>query len=224
VREWSALVDRHLASARIDARRRREIGAELAAHLEDAYRDALRRGCTEAEATARAMERVPDWSALAVALERSTDEDSTMTRQAIAVLVPGTTMLLTAAAGLSLVVSVMPAERWLDPRWQVHALAAGVYFLFYLGLGAIGAAWSRHVGGTLGERLAAGVFPLALHVAMAGPAVGADVLFALSHGAGGRHVGVSMFNMLLVMFVLPGAALVLGGLPFARRRTRLDVG
>lgn len=158
--------------------------AELAGHLEDAYDSALRSGCTEAEAIACAMERVPDWRALAVAVDRSTDEDSTMTRQAITVLLPGTTILLTAATGLSFVVDATPAVRWVDPRWHVHALAAGLAFLFYLLLGAIGAAWSRHVGGSPGERLAAGVFPLVLHVAVAGPAVVADMLFAFSRGGG----------------------------------------
>ena len=132
MRDWSALVHRHLASVRVDERRRREISAELAAHLEDACDAALRSGCTEAEAIARAMEHVPDWSALAVAVERSADEDSTMTRQANTVLVPGTTMLLAAATGMSLVVYTTPADRWLDPRWQVHAVAAGLAFLFYL--------------------------------------------------------------------------------------------
>ena len=34
MRDWSALVHRHLASVRVDERRRREISAELAAHLE----------------------------------------------------------------------------------------------------------------------------------------------------------------------------------------------
>ncbi len=221
VLDWSAIVHRHLASVRVDDRRRREIGAELAAHLEDAYVAAVRGGCTEAEAVACAMERVPDWSALAVAVERSADEDSIMTRQAITVLLPGTTMLLAAATGMSLVVSSTPPDRWLDPRWQVHALAAGLTFLFYLLLGAIGAAWSRHVGGSPGERLAAGVFPLVLHVAMAGPAAGADMLYALSRGGAGLHLDINMINMILVMLVVPGAALLLGVLPFARRSARL---
>ena len=220
--DWSALVHRHLASARLDPQRRGEIGAELGAHLEDAYAAALRSGCTEAEAIARAMERVPDWGALAVAVERSADEDSIMTRQAVTVLLPGTTMLLAAATGMSLVVSSTPAERWLDPRWQVHALAAGLAFLFYLLLGAIGAAWSRRVGGSPGERLAAGLFPLALHMAVAGLGVGEDMLYALSSGAGGRNLGINIINMILVMLVAPGAALLLGGLPFVRRSARLD--
>lgn len=220
--DWFALVHRHLASARVDEQRRREITAELAAHLEDAYDAALRSGCTEAEAIARAMEHVPDWSSLAVAVERSADEDTTMTRQASTVLLPGTTILLAAATGLAFVVYSTPAARWVDPRWQVHALAAGLAFLFYLVLGAIGAAWSRHVGGSPGERLAAGVFPLVLHVAVAGPAVGADMLYALSRGMGGLHLDINIINTILVMLVAPGAALLLGVLPFARRSARLD--
>jgi hypothetical protein len=221
VLDWSALVHRHLASVRVDERRRREISAELAAHLEDAYDGALRRGCTEAEAIACAMERVPDWRALAVAVNQATDEGTTMTRQAMTVLLPGTTMLLAAAAGWSVVLYATPAARWVDPRWHVHALAAGLALLFYLVLGAVGATWSRHVGGSRGERLAAGAFPLVLHVAMAGPAVGADMLYAFSRGAVGRHLDINFINMILVMLVAPGAALLLGGLPFARRNARL---
>ena len=104
----------------------------------------------------------------------------------------------------------------------MHALAAGLAFLFYLLLGAIGAAWSRHVGGSPGERLAAGVFPLVLHVAMAGPAVGSDMLYALSRGGAGLHLQINIINMMVVMLVAPGAALLLGVLPFARRSVRLD--
>lgn len=222
MRDWSALVHRHLASVRVDERRRLEISAELATHLEDAYDAALRSGCTETEAMAGAMEHVPDWSALAVAVQRSADEDSTMTRQATTVLLPGTTMMLAAAMGLASVVHATPADLWLDPRWPVHALAAGLALLFYLLLGAIGAAWSRHLGGSPGERLAAGAFPLALHVAVIVLGVGGDMLQALSSGMAGRRLDVQFINMILVMLVVPGAALLLGVLPFARRSARPD--
>lgn len=225
MRDWTALVDRHLTSASVDVRRRREIGAELAAHLEDAYETALRDGCEEAEAIARAMALVPDWNALTAAVQRSADEESIMTRQASTILLPGTTMLLAAAAGMSLVVSSTPADRWVDPRWYVHALAAAGALLFYLVLGAIGAAWSRHVGGSPGERLAAGAFPLVLHMAVVGWGVGGDLLYALSHGGVGRHLGITLFsliNMILVMLVAPGTALLLGGWHFVRSSARLD--
>lgn len=222
MRDWSELVHRHLASVRMDEPRRLEIGAELAAHLEDVYDGALRSGCTEAEAMASAMRRVPDWRALAVAVSGTIDEDTLMTRQAMTVLLPGTTMLLAAAAGMSFVVYATPAVRWLDPRWQVHALAAGLALVLYLVLGAIGAAWSRRLGGSPGERLAAGVFPLVLHAAVAVPAVGADLLYALSQGSAGRLLQINMITMVLILLVAPGAALLLGVLPFALGRTGLD--
>ena len=171
---------------------------------------------------ARAMAHVPDWHSLAVAVERAADEATTMTRQARTVLLPGTTILLAAATGLALVNYATPADRWLDPRWQVHALAAGLALLFYLLLGAIGAAWSRRVGGSPGERLAAGLFPLSLHMAVAGLGVGEEMLYALSSGAWGRHLGINIINMILVFLVAPGAALLLGGLPFTRSGVRLD--
>ena len=221
MRDWDALVHRHLASVRVDEQRRREISAELAAHLEDAYDSALRRGCSEAEAVACAMERVPDWSELVVAVDQAIDEWTIMTRRARTVLLPGTTMLLTAAAGMAVTLSATHPDRWADPRWYVHALAAGLALLFYLVLGAIGAAWSRHVGGSPGERLAAGAFPLVLHAAVVGLGVGEDMLFALSRGAAGQHLGITIagiVNMTMVMLVAPGAALLLGVLPFARRR------
>ena len=223
--DWSALVHRHLASVRVDERRRREIGAELAAHLEDAYDHALRGGCTEAEAVARALERVPDWTELAVAVNRSTDEDSTMSKQALTVLLPGTTILLAAATGLSLAVYSTPADRWVDPRWYVHAVAGGLALLFYLVLGAIGAAWSRRVGGSPLERLSAGAFPLVLHLAVVGLGVGQDMLFAFSRGEVGRHLDIhfiNVINMIVVMLLAPGTALLLGVLPFARTSPRLD--
>jgi hypothetical protein len=48
------------------------------------------------------------------------------------------------------------------------------------------------------------------------------MLYALSSGAGGRHLGINIINMILVMLVAPGAALLLGGLPFTRSGVRLD--
>lgn len=216
MRDWSALVHRQLADLQIDEGRRRDVGAELAAHFEDAYEAACRSGCTETEALARAMALVPDWNALADAVQRSAEENSIMTRQATTVLLPGTTMLLAAAMGLGGVVAFMPPEQWADPRWYAHALGGGLVLVFYLLLGAVGAAWSRRLGGSPGERLAAGLFPLLLHLAVAGLGVGGDLLYTLSHGAGGRHLGLDVVKISLIVLLAPGTALLLGGFPFAR--------
>ena len=47
------------------------------------------------------------------------------------------------------------------------------------------------------------------------------MLYALSRGGAGLHLGINMINIILVMLVVPGAALLLGVLPFARRGERL---
>jgi hypothetical protein len=57
---------------------------------------------------------------------------------------------------------------------------------------------------------------------MAGPAAGADMLYAVSRGAMGRHLDINFVNMILVMLVAPGTALLLGVLPFTRTSARLD--
>ena len=56
---------------------------------------------------------------------------------------------------------------------------------------------------------------MVLHVAVAG-------LYALSRAVHGLHLDINLINMTLVLLVAPGSALLLGGLPFARRSARLD--
>lgn len=48
------------------------------------------------------------------------------------------------------------------------------------------------------------------------------MLYALSRGAGGKHLDINIINMVMVLLAAPGAALLLGVLPFARRIARLD--
>ena len=45
-----------------------QIRAELAGHLEDAYADAVRRGCDDEDAAACALAQVDDWTQLAGAI------------------------------------------------------------------------------------------------------------------------------------------------------------
>ena len=59
MRDWSSVVRSRLIALGIEAEREEQIRAELAGHLEDAYADAIRRGCTEEDAAARALAQVP---------------------------------------------------------------------------------------------------------------------------------------------------------------------
>jgi putative ABC transport system permease protein len=68
--DWRGHVSRHLPSLAIAAEREAEIVDELALQLEAAYDNAIQEGASESEAQAAALREVPDWQALALALER----------------------------------------------------------------------------------------------------------------------------------------------------------
>ena len=65
MRDWTAFVRARLSLETLTAERERRIVRELAAQLEDFYRDARARGATEADADAHACGQIRDWAALA---------------------------------------------------------------------------------------------------------------------------------------------------------------
>jgi hypothetical protein len=137
VRDWSSVVRSRLIALGIEAEREEEIRAELAGHLEDAYVDAIRRGCTEEDAVARALERVPDWTRLADAIRRADQKEGPMSPDAKTLWLPGMAALGCAAAVMLGVPRLLPASLWLDPR-ATMPMTAGL-LLSYLAFGALGA-------------------------------------------------------------------------------------
>jgi hypothetical protein len=65
VRDWTAYVRAHLSLPRLTPEREARIIREVAAQLEDFYRDAIARGATDAGADAFARAQVPDWARMA---------------------------------------------------------------------------------------------------------------------------------------------------------------
>jgi putative ABC transport system permease protein len=65
VRDWHAFVRAHLKLPRLAPERETRIIRELAAHLEDFYRDALARGASDEAADADACAQVRDWERMA---------------------------------------------------------------------------------------------------------------------------------------------------------------
>jgi putative ABC transport system permease protein len=71
MRDWHALVRERLRLSALTPEREARIIREVAAQLEDLYRDALAGGATEADADARAAAHIGDWRRLAADLERA---------------------------------------------------------------------------------------------------------------------------------------------------------
>jgi putative ABC transport system permease protein len=71
VRNWRAFVCARLSLSDLTPQREERIVRELAAQLEDFYREALARGATEQEADAFACAQIENWDALAAELRRA---------------------------------------------------------------------------------------------------------------------------------------------------------
>lgn len=216
MRDWSSVVRSRLIALGIEAEREEEIRTELAGHLEDAYVDAIRRGCTEEDAVARALERVPDWTRLADAIRRADQKEGPMSPDAKTLWLPGMAALGCAAAVMLGVPRLLPASLWLDPR-ATMPMTAGL-LLSYLAFGALGASLSRRAGGGVAARVAAGIFPLALHVSMFVTVVVA-AMFGDRRSPEAIQINFQL-RAALIFIVIPGIALTVGTLPFLRGNAR----
>ena len=121
---------------------------------------------------------------------------------------PGMAALGCAAAVMLGAPRLLPASLWLDPR-ATMPMTAGL-LLSYLAFGALGASLSRRAGGGIAARLAAGIFPLALHVS-----IFVTVVVAAMFGDR-RFQNNFQLRAALIFIVIPGVALAVGALPFLR--------
>ncbi|HUF11520.1 MAG TPA: ABC transporter permease, partial [Longimicrobiales bacterium] len=71
MRDWTAFVRSHLSLPQLTPEREARIIREIAAQLEDFYRDALARGASDAEADAFARAQVDDWTRMARDVSRA---------------------------------------------------------------------------------------------------------------------------------------------------------
>lgn len=69
--DWRSYVRERLRLPALKPEREAEIVEDLAQQLDEAYREALRRGATEAEAAATARRHITDWPALAYELQQT---------------------------------------------------------------------------------------------------------------------------------------------------------
>jgi hypothetical protein len=212
VRDWSSVVRSRLTALGIEAEREEAVRAELAGHLEDAYVDAIRCGCTEEDAVARALERVPDWTRLADAIRLADQKEGPMSPDAKTLWLPGMAALCCAAAVMLGVSRLLPASLWLDPGATVPMVAG--LLLSYLAFGALGASLSRRSGGGVAARVGAGIFPLALHVSIFATVV---VAAMLGDRRSPEAVQINFqLHVALNFIVIPAIALTVGTLPFLR--------
>ncbi len=101
-------------------------------------------------------------------------------------------------------------------RASLKVAIGSLVLVGYLGLGALGAGWSRYSGGSTRRRLLAGLFPLALHLAVVVPAILIGI--AAQRQIPSQFPPNFQPGVLLALVVAPGIALAIGTLPFLKDR------
>ena len=235
--DWSAFVRQHLRSMKLDAQREQEIHAELAEFLEDIYQDALDRGLAPDAALSLAQRQVDDWRRLRRKL-RSAAREGDMSHTARTLWIPGTSMLVFAFVLLLVMTSVVPPTTWVtnqssvlfltdmmapgesaDPPWldvRPAVILLGIWMSCYMAFGAVGAWWSRRAGGDARTRFLAGVFPVAMHLALFIPPIIVHGIFGDPRFPEFQQIAW-LARVTLTWVLIPGFFLAIGTLPFLRR-------
>jgi hypothetical protein len=214
MRDWEALVERHLAGLSLEPAERAEVIAELAAHLEETCEEWRKRGMPEEEAVHRSLSQVEDWQDLRRRIQTSRTRENIMTNRVKQFWFPSLLTLLLSMGLLMLIQSFGP-NPWITARtsgWSLIAPVAVVYlpWLFLLPLiGAMGAYLSKRAGGSQRAMFSSIVFPVLPYLVFFLLALPVTALF--NESLGHNIWFLALFVGLLAWVVAPGAALLTGG-------------
>ncbi|HKO03384.1 MAG TPA: hypothetical protein VJW51_01485 [Candidatus Acidoferrales bacterium] len=203
------MVRKRMGNVGVTSAQQDEIVAELASHLEDLYEKQLEGGSGEHEAVARVLGELTEGRRLARNIRRATHEEDEMNDRTRRFWLPGFVSLTAANLLLMLLqrtvfpLSVFRAGSVVMAQYVPLLVAAPLF-------GATGAYLSHRAGGGRLACLGAGLFPL---TAM----VGTICVLALTGNF--RLAAPLPFHFAIALLfgvMLPGAALLLGVLPFLK--------
>ncbi|HVB07408.1 MAG TPA: hypothetical protein VNF00_00555 [Candidatus Acidoferrales bacterium] len=234
--DWREEAARKLADSKLSAAEREEISRELAGYLDDLCTDAPARGLDDSAAdqiaaTQSAAAELYEDKHLGANLYRARRENAmNLNDRTKQLWFPSIAMLLASIALLAifqvpglhpyystLFLHVGPPLHWRAILWRVYGRTNIFWLCFLPFLGAAGTYWSRRAGSARAMQAAVGLCPLLVFVAM---------FVAMLHSSFALD-GVPPTNKLLTglavaslrWMIIPGAALLLGVLPFLRTRS-----
>jgi len=221
--DWNEIVRRELAGLALGPEERREVVAELAAHLEETCEATLRRGVSEDEALRRTLLQAGDWRHLRQRIQAARSKEGSMTDRVRQWWLPGfvalflSMMLLMANEFIGIKPLIVSAH-----GSQLSAPVAVIYvpwLLLLVPIGAMAAYLAGRAGGSQRAMFVSTVFPVLPHLGFF-LIVFPVVLILDDHVA--HNIMISGLLMSLAAWVLlPGVALLAGGLPvqfFSSRR------
>jgi hypothetical protein len=212
MRNWKALVEGRLAGLTLEPEERAEVIAEVAAHLEEVFDGLLRQGVTEDEAVRRTLSRAGSWRDLRRKIQAARKEKNVMTNQVRQFWLPGLVTLVLSGGALSLIENFSPRSWILALRGVLPVGMLYVPWLLMLPvIGAFGAYLSHRAGGSRRTVISSIVFPVLPFLASA-LLVFPGSLFSdhfMAHMLGPMSLVMALLGWVLV----PGVALLVGGLP-----------
>jgi hypothetical protein len=221
--DWQKLVHERLTQRRSGKEMELEVTEELAHHLEDFYEAGLDRGLTENEAAQRALAEVRNWPRLARNIQFAREGGEMLKQRVQTLWVPGFVAAILTLA-VSVTVNRKASTLFAGPHRAMLVYAS--WLLILAGIGAFAACWSRRVGGSIANRAAAALFPVATIFAALGSLVTNPelkmVVIASVFSPG--EVSISPIlpvsaNSVVGGILLPAVALLAGALPFLRGKS-----
>ncbi len=206
---------RELAGLVLEPQERTEIVAELASHLDEVFDGLLRKGVAEEEALRRTLSQAGSWQNLRRNIQAARSEENTMTNRVRQFWLPG---LLT----LSLSMVLLMVIQFIGPKplvvgthgWRLMAPLAVIYvpwLLSLLPIGAMGAYLAGRSGASRRTMVLSIVFPVLPYLALF--IIAFPVSLILDDHVAHNIMLSALFIGLIAWVLLPGLALLAGGLP-----------
>lgn len=220
VANWENLVRHQLATLALEPQERTEIIAELAAHLEEICEGMVRQAVPEEEAVRRIFLHAGDWRKLARGIEIAKSKEASVADRIKQFWLPGLVTFVLLGGALALLEKFGPRPWVMSLR---GVLPIGLLYIPWLLLlpvvGAFGAYLSYRAGGSKRMVFASIVFPVLPFLVAIIMALPVSLFFdrLLAHNI----APMSLVMLLLGWVIIPGVALLIGGLPahfFVSRR------
>ena len=209
--DWNKLVGERLGVLNLPSIQQAEVVNELAAHLEDSYREMRALGLSESQALEKVWAQNSSWTQMAKKIERAKRKEGTMNNRTKQFWLPA---FISLASTMVLMMALQIIGTKLLMPWRHASLAWLPYVIWVVTLPVIGAvtgSLSRRAGSTAKARVLVALFPPIVVILLC--------LFLLAvlivRGLPVYILGLPV--VLLRMVLIPGVALLIGSLPFMRR-------
>jgi hypothetical protein len=209
--DWSKLVHDHLVPLALEPGERAEVVEELAAHLEETFRDLCRQGFSEEDATRGCLLEVEDWRGLGLRIEAARRKEDIMSNRVMQLWLPGIVTFVLSMGFLALA-QIYGPKPWILSWGHPPMAVVFIPWLFALPLvGAVGAFLSHRAGGSRRAIFFSIIFPVVPFLAAI--LLITPVILAFDRFIAHNPVPASIPVAVLGLVFLPGVALLVGGLP-----------